>query len=45
MEEDNGEVTIAGVVIPRVEKFRYFGSVIEEKGDMDEHINYHIEVG
>jgi len=26
-----GEVTIGGVVIPSVEKFKYLGSIIEER--------------
>ena len=28
---DKGEVTMGGVVIPRVEKFKYLGSIVEEK--------------
>ena len=27
---DNGEVTMDGVVVPRVEKFKYLGSMVEE---------------
>jgi len=33
------EATMGGVAIPRVEKFRYLGSIIEEKGGTDEDIN------
>jgi len=44
-EADSGEVTIGGVVIPRVEKFKYLGSIMEEKGDIDEDINHRIRVG
>jgi len=29
MEGDDGEVTIGGVVVPRVEKFKYLGSFAE----------------
>jgi len=28
-----------GVVIPRVGKFKYLGSIIEERGDIDADIN------
>jgi len=43
-EGGGGEVTIGGVVIPRVEKFKYLGSINEERGDIDDDINYHIKV-
>ena len=36
---------MGGVVIPRVEKFKYLGSIVEEKGDIDEDINHRIRVG
>ena len=36
---------MGGVVIPRVEKFKYLGSIIEDKGDIDEDINHRIKVG
>ena len=42
VEKDGGEVTMGGVVIPRVEKFKYSGSIVEEKGDIDEDINHRI---
>ena len=45
MERKGGKVTMGGVVIPRVEKFKYLGSIVEEKGDIDENINHHISVG
>ena len=41
----SAEVTIVGVVIPRVEKFRYLCSIIQEKGDIDKDINQLIRVG
>jgi len=31
-----------GVVIPRVEKFKYLGLVIEKRGDIDQDINDHV---
>ena len=36
VERDSGEVTVGGVVIPRIEKFKYLGSIVEEKGDINE---------
>jgi len=45
-EERGGEeVTINGVAIPRVVKFRYFGLIIEDIGDIDEDHNQRIRVG
>ena len=44
VEGDGGEVTMGGVVIPRAEKFKYLGSIVEEKGDIDEDTNYRITV-
>jgi len=31
VEGDSGEVTMGGVVVPRVEKFKYLGSIIEKR--------------
>ena len=45
VERDDGEVTMGGVVIPRVEKFKYLGSIMEEKRDIDEAIKHRIRVG
>jgi len=42
VEEDGGEVTMGGVVVPRVEKFKYLGSIVERKGDIDEDISHSI---
>ena len=38
------EVAIEGVVIPRVERFRYLGSIIHETGEIDEDINQRIKI-
>ena len=38
------EVTIRGVAIPRIEKFRALGLIIQEKRDIDEDINKCIKV-
>jgi len=44
-EGEGGEVTMGGVVVPRVEKFKYLGSIVEDKGDIDEDISHCIRVG
>jgi len=36
---------MGGVVIPRIEKFKYLRSIIEEWGDIDEDINHRIRIG
>jgi len=43
--EDDGENKMGGVAISRVHKFKYLGSIMEEKGDIDDSINYCIRVG
>jgi len=39
------KVTIGSVAIPRIEKFRYLGLIIQEKEDIDEDVNQWIKVG
>ena len=39
------KMTIGGVVIPRVEKFKYLGLIIQARGDIDEDISHQIKVG
>jgi len=39
------EVTIKGVVVPRVERFRYLRSIIQANGEIDENINQRIKIG
>jgi len=39
-----GVVTMSGVVILRNEKFKYLGSIVEEKEDITEDINHRIRV-
>ena len=39
------EVTMGGVVITRVNKFKYLGSIMEEKGDINEDISHLIRAG
>ena len=38
------EVAVEDAVIPRVERFRYLGSIIQENGEIDEDINHRIKV-
>jgi len=45
VKSDGGEVTLGGVVVPRVVKFKYLGSIIEERGNIDEDISHRIRVG
>jgi len=40
-----GEVTLDGRSIPKVNKFKYLGSIIQQNGDTDEDINQRIKVG
>jgi len=45
VERVGEEVTMgAFLAIPRAKKFRYLGSIIEEKRDIDEDINQRIRV-
>ena len=43
-EDVRGEVTIDGMAIPKVEKFKYLGSIIHHKGSIDEDITQCIKV-
>ena len=44
-EEAGREVTIDGLSIPKVEKFRYLGSIFQQNGEISEDINQRIKVG
>jgi len=44
-EDAGGEVTMDGSPIPKVDKFKYLGSIIQWNRDMDEDINQRIKVG
>ena len=44
-EGEGGDITIDGVPIPKVKKFRYLGSIVQQNGDIDEDINQRIKVG
>jgi len=45
VEGDGGEVTMCGVVVPRVEKLKYLGSFVEERGGIDEDSSHRIRGG
>jgi len=42
---EGGSGEVCQVVILRVEKFKYLGSIIGERVDIDKDINHHIRVG
>jgi len=44
-EDARGVVTIEGMQIPKVEKFKYLGSIIHEEGGIDKDICHRIKVG
>ena len=44
-EDAREEVTIKGMQISKVEKFKYLGSIIHHEGDIDEDISHRIKVG
>ena len=41
----SGEVILDGTAIPKVNKFRYLGSIIQQNGDIDEDVNHRIKMG
>jgi len=43
--EARGEVTLDERPIPKVDKFKYLGSIIQQNWDIDEDISHHIKVG
>ena len=45
MEGNGSEVILGGLVIPKVDKFQYLGSIIEKKGDIDDDINHLLRWG
>jgi len=44
-KETGGKVTIDGLSIPKVEKFKYLDSIVQQNGEIDEDINQRIKVG
>ena len=43
--EAGGEVTLNGRPIPKVDKFKYLGSIIQQNKDIVEDMNQRIKVG
>ena len=43
--EEGGDITLDGRVIPKIAKFKYLGSIIQQNGDIDEDISHRIRVG
>ena len=43
--EEGREIVLDGRAIPKVVKFKYVGSIIQENGDIDEDISQQIRVG
>jgi len=43
--QGNEEVTIDGITILRLMKFKYLGPFLQEKGNIDKDINHHSKVG
>jgi len=44
-EDGRGKVAVEGMTIPKVEKFKYLGLIIQQKRDIDEDINQRIKAG
>jgi len=44
VEGNRGEVTLGGAAIPKVDKFKYLGPIIEKRGDIEDDINNCIRV-
>jgi len=45
VEGGRGEVTMGRVIILKVKKFKYLGSIIEKRRDINDDINHGIRVG
>jgi len=44
VEGNRGEVTLGGVAIPKVNKFKSLGSIIDKRGDIGDDINHRMRV-
>lgn len=44
MDEVGSEVTIGSQIIPKVDKFKYLGSTIQDNGEIDEDVSHRIKV-
>ena len=43
--EEGGEINLDGRMIPKIAKFKYLGSIIQQNGDIDGDISQRIRVG
>ena len=42
--EEEGDIILDGRVIPKVAKFKYLGSIIQQNGDIDEDISLYPKI-
>ena len=45
VRSDDGDVTLAGQVVPRKDTFRYLGSMLQSDGEIDEDVSHRIRAG
>ena len=42
---EDGEVRLDGQVVPKMDTFRYLGSILQKYGDIDEDVSHRIKAG
>ena len=45
VRSDDGDVTLAGQVVPRKDTFRYLGSMLQSDGEIGEDVSHKIRAG
>ena len=45
VRSEDGDVTLAGQVVPRRDTFRYLGSMLQSDGEIDEDVSHRIRAG
>ncbi|XP_078151892.1 uncharacterized protein LOC144547176 [Carex rostrata] len=45
VRSDDGDVTLAGQIVPRKDTFRYFGSMLQSDDEIGEDVNHRIRAG
>ena len=45
VRSDDGDVTLAGQIVPKKDSFRYLGSMLQYDGENDEYVNFRIRAG
>jgi hypothetical protein len=43
--QEEGDVRLDGQVVPKKDTFRYYGSMLQKDGDIDEDLSYRIKAG